>query len=250
MFKYINYREYHLTNKEKLNYYLFASLSFGILGYIFYKSLVMSLIMMSLSIFFRKFYEEYKCNKRKEKLIVEFKDMLYTISSSISAGKQLPMALKECESSLEILYGKKGYLVEEIKEINRRISVSQEEENKLLEQFAKRTGLEDIENFSEICNICKTTGADLNEMIIKASSILTDKMNIEKEIKAITVQKKYESKIISFMPVMIIVFLNITSPDYMESIYGTFQGKVIMTFCIFIMIISYLSMKKLTEVKI
>ncbi len=250
MFDYIDYRIYVLNNHEKIKYYIVSgSLSF-LVGYIFYKSFLISFIFMIIPFLFKKSYEDYICKKRKLELTNQFKDMLYTLSSSIASGKQLRESLKESEISLNIIYGEQAYIVRELKEINRRIEVSKEDENKLLIDFANRTGIEDIENFADICTICKKTGADLNNMILKTSTLLTEKMNIEKDIKAIVVQKKYESKIISLMPIFIILFLNVTSPDYLDTMYYTLQGKIIMTLALMVSAFSYKMMERLTEIKI
>ena len=56
-----------------------------------------------------------------------------------------------------------------------------------------------------------------------------DKIKIENEIRAITSQKKTEGMIISIMPVIIILFLRMIAPDYVEVLYGNLMGIVLMT---------------------
>ena len=59
--------------------------------------------------------------------------------------------------------------------------------------------MEDIKNFVDVYLACRTTGADLETVIGNSTEILMDKIDIEKEIRALTAQKQFEGKIITVM---------------------------------------------------
>jgi tight adherence protein B len=79
---------------------------------------------------------------------------------------------------------------------------------------------------------------------------MMDKMEIEKEIRALTAQKKFEGRIISIMPLTVVLFLNIFSPDYLAVMYETFSGRLVMTVSLAGIVAAYRMMMKLTEVAV
>lgn len=93
-------------------------------------------------------------------------------------------------------------------------------------------------------------GGDLEKIILRTSEILTDKMNIDREIKAITAQKKLEGRLIALMPVIMLLILNILSPSYMAPLYEGLMGRLIMTACIAITFWGIWLMEKISKVEI
>ena len=77
--------------------------------------------------------------------------------------------------------------------------------------------------------LTRKTGADLGIVIENASKVLMDKIRVEREIKAVTKQKVLEGRIITVMPILVVLFLNIFSPDYLSVMYETVQGRIVMS---------------------
>jgi len=130
------------------------------------------------------------------------------------------------------------------------VDESRASEDQLIKDFAYRSGIEEIINFADVYAICRTTGADVGQVVLKASEILVDKMSIVKEIKTITAQKKFEARIISLMPFVLIIFLNFVSPVYLTCMYQTLAGRLIMTIALAGIAISYYIMNIITEVEL
>ncbi|HZK88432.1 MAG TPA: hypothetical protein VFC27_04680, partial [Anaerovoracaceae bacterium] len=95
--------------------------------------------------------------------------------------------------------------------------------------------------------ICKETGGDMEKAIVKTSQIIMEKMNIEKEMRVLSAQKKFEGKLISIMPILVIIFLRITSPSYLEPLYATLAGKIIMSLSLIGMGYAYYLTEKITK---
>lgn len=246
----IDYDNYKLQSVQARNYYMFTCISLFLIGYIFYFNLLIAVFMTFLAMPFKKTYIKFKVKQQKEILRQQFRDLLYSLSASISAGRQMSEALIEGNKNLALMYGEKEPIMQELQYITKSIQDSRATDEMLLKDFAYRSGIEEIINFADVYSICRTTGANLGAMISKATEVIMDKMAIDREIKSITAQKKAEAKIISSMPVIIIVFLNLVSPGYLDSLYYTFLGRIIMTSALIIIIISYYIMDKMVEVKV
>ena len=113
-----------------------------------------------------------------------------------------------------------------------------------------RSGCQDIESFTDVYLSVRETGGDMEKVISKTADILTDKISIEKEIRAIISQKQVEAKIITVMPLVILAGLNITSSGYIDPLYETIAGRIIMTVSLAGIIFAYDLTEKITDIKV
>lgn len=245
-----NYDNLKLSKVQTRNYYTVCCISLFLVGYIFYCNFIVAFLMIFLSMLFKKNYVKIKIKQQKETLRQQFRDLLYSLSASVSAGRQMTEALLEAKNNLAFMYGETEPIMRELQYMTKSIKESRSTDEMLLKDFAYRSGIDEIINFADVYSICRTTGANVADMIAKAAEVIMDKMTIDREIKAITAQKKAEAKIISSMPVIIIVFLNLVSPGYLDSLYHTILGRIIMTSALVVITISYYIMSKMVEVKV
>jgi tight adherence protein B len=188
--------------------------------------------------------------KRKTLLLAQFRDFLYSLSASFAAGRQMRDGLVEARENLRLTYEEKSPMICEITSMLIKLDESRASEEEVLRDFANRSHLEDIRSFFDTYFICRKTGGDMNKVISKTSAMLIEKIGIEKEIHTITSQKSFEGKIISAMPVVVILFLNLVSPAYIEVLYTTATGKLIMTIAMVGIFYAYKVTTKLMKIEV
>ncbi|MGX8774172.1 MAG: type II secretion system F family protein [Bacillota bacterium] len=245
-----DYSVYEMTGRERILFFAGGYLAAAALMFLFYHSLILSAVSGLLVIKLKPYYESYRARQRMQKLNVQFKDMLYSLSSSIAAGRQMPEALVEAADSLAIMYGPSEPIMMELNHMKRCILENNESDRELLSDFAVRSCCEDINNFVQVYIICRNMGGDLEKIIARTSTILTDKMNIEREIKAVTAQKKFEGRLIALMPVAMLLILNLLSPSYIVPLYSGLPGRLIMTGCLGAGLWGLLMMERISNVEI
>ena len=245
-----DYSIYEMTDRERTLFFSAGYLAAAALMFLFYRSLILSAACGFLIVKLKPYYSSYRAKERIQKLNIQFKDMLYSLSSSIAAGRQMPQALVEAADSLAVMYGPKEPIMMELNHMKRCIIENNESDRKLLADFARRSCCEDINNFVQVYIICRNMGGDLEKIIARTSAILTDKMNIEREIKALTAQKKFEGRLIALMPVAMLVILNLLSPSYIVPLYAGLPGRLIMTGCLGAGLWGLLMMERLSNVDI
>lgn len=159
-------------------------------------------------------------------------------------------AVRDSIPEIISIYGEDAILVKELQVIDRRLNQGHESDTDVLMDFAIRSKQEDIIDFVTIYSTCKRTGASLIIALNRAASVIIDKMTIEKEIRELVRSKRNEGMIIFTMPFVIIVFLNIFSPDYISPLYTTWAGRIIMTGTIAMNIFIYSVIRKIIRVDI
>ena len=227
-----NYSVYEMTDEERLLFFGAGYLAAASLVYLFYHSIILSALCGVMVIRMKPFYESFRARQRMRKLESQFRDMLYSLSSSIAAGRQMPEAIIEAADSLAVMYDPSEPIMMELNHMKRCIIENNESDRDLLTDFARRSSCEDINNFVQVYIIGRNLGGDFEKIIARTSAILTDKMNIEQEIKAETAKKKFEGRLIALMPVAMLLILNLLSPSYILPLYSGLPGRLIMTGCL------------------
>ena len=226
-----NYGEYHFTRKEIMKYLLQAVLLCSAVDYLFYKSLWGMVMIIPVSFFYLKWKKHDLIQDRKKHLNYQFRDALNSLSVAVQAGYSIENAVSACARDLERLYTGNEDILKEFRYIEKqqRVSVPVEE---LFLDLGQRSQVEDIENFASVFYTAKRTGGNMEHVIQQVSRMLGDKIDVKKEIDATIAAKKSEQTIMSLMPAGIILYLQISSPGFLDVLYGNPFGICAMTVCL------------------
>lgn len=246
----IDYDIYVMTHREKLLYTLLAAVVIFVVGMIFYQRPILALLLSLFSLKFPKIRTAQIIRKRKQTLNTQFKDMLYALSSSMSAGRSLEMAFQDALRDLEVIYpDPETPIMQETTYILRCISMNMTVED-AISQFAARAHIEDIQNFADVIRICKRSGGNLIEVIRSTSQMITDKIETKNEIETVITAKKFESRIMTCTPIVMVAVLSAASPDYMKPVFTTVVGAVVMTVAIVLFVVSFFIGEKIMEIEV
>lgn len=245
-----DYSVYEMSGKEKAVFCSIGYLSIAAVVYLFYHSILLAVLSGVLVYYMVPYGQKYMARKRMESLNMQFKDMLYSLSASVASGRQMEEALVEADKNLSLLYGENEPIMRELKHMRASIIENKESDKPLLQDFARRSGSEDIRDFVQVYVTCRNMGGDMEKMIVKTVDILTDKMEIEREIHVMTSQKKTEGRIISTMPVIMLAALNVFSPEYISPLYETAAGRLIMTGSLVLVVYGIFLMEKISQIEI
>ena len=245
-----DYNVYIMSKKERNLYIVIAAaVLFGI-GYIFYHSIILSAVFMLLAIKFPDIRTKQIIKKRKTELTNQVKDMLNGLSSSLSAGRSVESGLKEALKDLRIIYPDgDADIMNELEYIVRNIEMNETVED-MLDQFAERSHVEDIENFADIFRTCKRTGGDLVQVIKSTSDTIGEKIEIKQEIETLISGKKFEFKVLMVTPIALLVLLSATTYDYMQPVFETAMGHIVMTIAMAVFLAAYFIGEKIMDIKV
>lgn len=199
--------------------------------------------------FYYRYRDSIERKRRQEKLRFEFKEFMTVTAAALSAGYSMENALKSAEKDIVPLLGEKAEMVRSIKIINRRIALNEPAEKVLLD-FGRSVGLEDIESFGEIFAFAKRSGGDYAGIMKRTASVLQEKIETSRDIQTVISQKKMEARIMDIVPIGIILYLQVSSPDFLAGLYGSLVGIVVMTGCLAVYIFAVLFSEKLVDLKV
>jgi tight adherence protein B len=247
---FIHYDVYEMTVSEMAVALVMAMGGLGLIGYIFYQHLAAAALLSLAGLYYPRIRRKELIEKRKALLQLQFKQALASLSSALGAGKSVETAFQEALIDLRLLYpDPRALIVKELETIHRRIDNGETIES-ALKDLSERSKLDDIQQFTEVFTTCKRTGGNLVHVIRRTASIIQEKLDIQQEIAVMMSQKRFESRVLSFAPVLVIAVLSFSSPDYMEPIYQGASGYLIMTAALLALIGCFAVTKIIMNIKV
>ena len=245
-----DYRIYSLTIKDVVREGLTGAAVSALASYTFYRSLIISALLVPVSfVLYPGFRREALRKKREWELILQFREAIWIISGFLSAGLSVENAFSSAVPELERLFGRKAMIVREFETIVRGISLNKPVEG-MLNDFAFRSGVGDIRSFAEVFSIAKRSGGSLKDIIERTGSIIRDKTAVTEEIKNMTAAKRYEQSLMNILPFLIILYIDLTSDGFLDVMYETMTGRLIMTVCLILIGISCLISGKILNISV
>ena len=246
----IDYGIYNPSVKERMMLVILLAVALGVCGFLFYNSKWGIAILPAAYFFLEKKYREVMVKKRRDKLRNQFRDVLHSFSSAFATGEHMLSAMEKSAVNIGEIHGKDSAMEKELAEMIIRIKGAGEDEIELWQDFGERSGVEDIRDFADVFANCRDAGGDLVKTVDRAAEILGEKIGIESDIRIMASQKVTEGRIVGMMPVLMIAFLRFTSPAYMDVMYESTVGRVVMTISAGITIAAFAVTEKVTRIEI
>ena len=226
-----DYDHYSYTREEILKYSTRALALYACADYLFYRNLWLLIPSVPFTFLFLKKQKEQLIKERRKRLNEQFRDALISLNVAVQAGYSIENAVTACIHDLRQLYPEGTDILEEFRYIENQLYISTPVEELFLD-LAERTRIEDIETFAAVFYTAKRTGGDMSAIIQNVSRMLSDKIDVKKEIQATLAAKQYEQLIMSLMPAGILIYLRLSSPGFLDLLYGNLLGAVVMSVCL------------------
>lgn len=244
-----DYSEYILSRRDKELISAGAVCVSAVLGLLFFRSLIIGAAVIFFIPKLLKVFSKYLMLRRRQQLLIQFKDFLYSLSASMATGRNMGDSIREALVNLKNIYDDKSPIIQELTIIVSGLD-NRESEVYLLSDFAKRSALRDITGFTDVYLSVRESGGDMEKAISRTCEILMDKITIDREIRGMISQKKTEARIISLMPVIILAGLNLTSSDYISPLYETLGGRAVMAGCLAAIGFAFYLTERITDIKV
>lgn len=227
----MNYEIYELSKKEWLLYGGQGVLYLAVLSFVFYRSLFIFLMFLPAGVCYPLFIKKDLKKKRTELLNLQFKDAILSLAAGLRAGYSVENAFAVSLEEVNRVHGEDSMISKEIRLLlqKTRMNLTFEE---ALESFAERSGLEDVKSFADVFLAARRSGGGLMKIIARTAEIIGEKIRVQEDIITATAAKRMEQKVMSVIPVLIVFYMELTSPGFFDILYTTAVGRIIMTICL------------------
>ncbi len=218
-------------------------------AYIFYRSIMAFFILLPAIVLFFKKKRRELMRKRKTIITLQFRELMRSVISGLYAGYSVENAFIYAYRDMVMLFGKNALISKELTTMVRKLknNVSLEE---LLEDLGMRSHVKDIKDFAEVFRIAKRSGGDMPAIMRQTENIISEKIEASRKIETVISSKKFEQKIMNFMPFGIILYIDVTSPGFFDLLYHNTKGILIMTMMAVIYLAAYFLAERITDIKV
>ncbi len=243
-----DYHIYYMSASDRMIAGLIGAGIGGVVSYLFFHSIVVTVAAAAaVAVLAQGIYRESRQKKRKKELLLQFKDLLESLTTSYATGKNTLDSFRDAWNDLEQIYGDQADITTEL-----AILVTGMENNiaieDLLSNFANRSGLEDIASFADVFRV-SLQGANIQKIIAATRDVINDKIEIEMEIQTIIAGNKNELNIMMVMPLVILVSLGGMGSD-MTAASNTPVNVGIKVIALGMFYLAYHLGRKFTDIKI
>lgn len=198
-----DYTVYILNSRQKMMAVLAGFLIGYIAGYVYFDNSTVGLIVglvagyKGISIYRNKLF-----NDRKKELRLQFRDLLESLSNSFTVGRTASGAFENAYSDMVAEHGEDAYIVKEVYLICTAYKNQGIEIKNLLNDFAQRSGIDDIRSFAGVFEVSTDLGGNIAKVIRETRDMISDKIEIELEIQTMVTGQKNQLNVLAIMPLV------------------------------------------------
>lgn len=242
----MHYDTYRLSLKGWLFTLLVWAAVSAVFAYFFFRSFICFFVFF---LFFPLFISVVRRNcisRRKWNLKSQFADALLGISTALSAGNSMENAFRKAYLEMCAMHGENADISKELHAIIKGMDNNQTVESMLLE-FARRSHVEEIQDFADIFSVGKRSGGNMKEIMSVCCNTISESVELQREFRILLSSRQFELQIMSVVPFGIILYIGSASAGYFDSLYHVFPGVLIMTGCLLFYLVAYLWGMKIIE---
>ena len=218
-------------------------------SYLFYGTILVAFLLSPYLIWYLKSWKKEKIKQKKREFRLQFKETIQSLSAALNVGYSVENAMREALKDLRRVYKKEERMMKELEFMIRQLQVNQTAES-VLQEFAVRTGDEDVHTFVTVFTLAKRSGGDTMQIIRNAVRQMGEKMDVEREIETLMAAKKLEFRIMTIIPFGMIIYLRFSFPEFFQVLYGSMFGVLIMSTCLAVYGAAFEGGKRMIEIEV
>jgi tight adherence protein B len=206
-------------------------------------AMVVAVVAMIIGYNLPKWYMNRRRKARVAKLNAQLPEALTIISNALKAGFGLLQALNNAAEHLE--HPISTELSRTIHEMN--IGSSAEE---ALVSLGERSGSYDLDIVITAILVQRTVGGNLGEILDTVAETMRERIRIRGEIQTLTAQQKLTGLVIGFLPIGVAVLFQFMSPGYIEPLFTTFVGRMLIGIAIVLEVVGVMIIQRILDIEV
>lgn len=215
-------------------------------AYIYYDFIPLGIVVgavagwKAVDIYRNKFFTQ-----RQRELRLQFRDLLESLSNSYTVGMTASRAFHNAYTDMETEHGKDALITKELRLICAMHDGQGVEIKDMVNDFAERSGLDDVRSFASVYDVATDLGGDVAKVIRETRDMIGDKIEIELEIQTMVTGQKNQLNILAVMP-LVMAMLTRTFSDGPQSTLTL----IVKTIALFLFVFAYWLGTKIVDVKV
>ena len=96
----------------------------------------------------------------------------------------------------------------------------------------------------------RTSGGNLAEILETIAHTIRERMRIRREVQTLTAQERMSSYLVGALPVVAFVFLTFVNPAYLDLLFGTSMGRLLLGAAIVLELTGFFIIRRIIDIRI
>jgi tight adherence protein B len=97
-----------------------------------------------------------------------------------------------------------------------------------LHKVASESPSTDMKLFATSVGIQARSGGNLADLMDRLAVVIRDRLRVGRRVRVLTAQTQLSKRVLIVLPVLVFLVLNVINPDYMDPLYTTVPGKIML----------------------
>lgn len=216
--------------------------------YMLYKNIWISLCGMIVFALYGGLNKRNFEKTRKRRIQMRFMDFLLCLEPLLKTSGTFSGAFCEAVLDYKRFHGNdevSKYLEKAVNEFRMNSSTSE-----VLGELAEKLNIEDARAFAGSMDVCESTGGNAVEVTTRTTELLVGRIRILCDINTVLSGKIFEQKVITMMPFILLGLLAAAAGSYLEPLYASAAGRVVMTAAGFLFLAQWIIGKKISDIEV
>jgi tight adherence protein B len=184
-----------------------------------------------------------QAQRTKRKMSMQLPNALDLMVSVLKSGHSIPQSLKAVANEMPQPCGR------EFGEVLHRVSLGQSLSEALTYTVARYDSFE-IDLLRRAFHIHSEVGGSLAELLDKTNKTLRDRIRLKRHVETLTGPSRLSAIIVGLLPFVMAIGFFIVAPTYLEPLFKTKMGQVLMTVGLILQTSGYLIMRRMANYKV
>ncbi|MDO4788856.1 MAG: type II secretion system F family protein [Johnsonella sp.] len=215
----------------------------AIITFTFTTNIIRTLALTVLAVLIPPLYIKHKIKQKRALFQVQLGDSLMILANALRSGFSFSQALSSASLSMPEPLGTEFATV--VKEM--QIGVGVEES---LLKVAEKMKSEDLKLLATAVVVQQQVGGNLSEILDTLALTIRNRMAVLRTVKTLTAQGKASGLLVGGLPIFLLIAISFISPDYIQPLFGTLIGKMILAGAALMQTIGFLIIRKMIDIKL
>lgn len=185
-----------------------------------------------------------KRGKRYGQFIAQLPDAMSMITSSLRAGHSF-------QSAMSIVSTEMGEPISvEFSSVVRDINLGIPVKEALARMVIRLDAVPDVRMFSTAVIIQREAGGNLAEVLEKLGYTIRERFKLKRQIAALTGQSRMTGYVLGGAPFLLLAFLSLIMYGYVQPLYETDIGHILLVVLVIMQCIGFFVMKKIIDIRV
>ncbi len=220
-----------------------AAIVGAVLGAALLQNLLLALAVGAVGAFGPTMALRIALKRRSEKLREQLPDVLTIMASSLRAGHSFLQSLDTVAKEIS------QPAASEFQRVVAEIRLGRGAED-TMESMADRVGSSDFKWAVLAVNIQREVGGNLAEILDNVADTLRERATIRRQIRVLTSEGRLSAWVLGLLPVGIALYMFAVNPEYIELLYTTTIGIVMLIVAFCLLAVGVFWMRKIVDIDV